>query len=87
METEIKLIIVDPDPEKIRDNVAALTHLGDYPLRIEPDLKIRDYYFDTEERLLQRKSLALRLRISNGQQHLTLKGKGSIQQSGAVKRM
>ncbi|MCX7840812.1 MAG: CYTH domain-containing protein [Anaerolineae bacterium] len=86
-ETEIALVIRSPRAEQIADEIARLGKLGRYRLAPAEVHFLRDVYFDTRDGALQAQRLALRLRVVNGKQLITLKGPLSRTEQGVVKRL
>lgn len=80
-EVEATLLARSAGPS-VLEAVARLRELGPYALREAPPLTIRDRYFDTTRGDLDRRRLALRVRDSNGEPLLTLKGEERRQPRG-----
>lgn len=73
LEIEGALLVMDEDPASVADEIAALREAGGRELVPRPDQDIRDVYFDSAERQLSAKRIALRLREVDGTTFLTLK--------------
>ncbi|MBI3914226.1 MAG: CYTH domain-containing protein [Chloroflexi bacterium] len=75
-ETEAALVIRSARPEKIAAEIAKLDAVGGYRLERGETQKIRDIYFDTPDRVLEKQRLGLRIRQVNDKRLITLKGPG-----------
>jgi inorganic triphosphatase YgiF len=73
-EIEAALVIRSDAAEKIAKAIAALDAIGGYRLEPQETQKIRDLYFDTPDRALEKRRLGLRIRQVNGKTLITLKG-------------
>lgn len=86
-ELEAALIIRSDAPRRLAEQISALTSIAGYRLHHEPPQPIRDLYFDTRERALAAKRVALRVRTI-GQLHLlTVKGPSRRTEWGAAERL
>jgi inorganic triphosphatase YgiF len=73
-ETETALLICGDDPAGIARRVAGLAEIASYRLVRRPSIRLRDLYFDTPDGLLRKQHLAVRLRESDQDWLITLKG-------------
>jgi inorganic triphosphatase YgiF len=73
-EVELSLVVTDPDPEAVFRRLARLRKLDGYILEPRGSVHIVDRYFDTEDRKLRKQGLALRLRTSDRETSIGLKG-------------
>jgi len=62
IEVESVLIICSDNPRKIVDQIANISSIGNFWLSPNAKQKIHDLYFDTSDRALRAKRMALRLR-------------------------
>jgi len=62
IEVESVLIICSDNPREIVDQIANLPSIGNFWLPLKAKQKIHDLYFDTSDRALRAKRMALRLR-------------------------
>lgn len=86
-ERELALVAVSDAPDRVADQVAALSSLGPYRLDPRPEQRLRDRYLDTADGSLARRQLALRLRELDGAPLLTLKADaGGGGEDGAFER-
>lgn len=85
-EHEIALVAVSDAPDRVGDEVAALSSLGPYRLDPRPEQRLRDRYLDTADGSLARRRLALRLRELDGAPFLTLKADAGRRAGGAFDR-
>lgn len=85
-EIETTLAVCSGDPESIARQIAALTSVGEFALLPRRDLAIRDAYLDFPDGRLRACGLALRMRVVNGRQLVTLKGRPQRVGKGGVKR-
>jgi inorganic triphosphatase YgiF len=72
-EVEAALLVWSERAEELLKQIAGLSELSLYPLREGSMERIRDIYFDTPKGELGRQRIALRARMINGEQLLTLK--------------
>ncbi len=82
-ETEAALVIRSGRAEKIAAEIAKLRAVGGYRLERGETQKIRDIYFDTPDRALEKQRLGLRIRQVNGKTLITLKGPS--RRNGAIR--
>jgi hypothetical protein len=73
-EHEITFIICSDNPDAVMDSVELIGSIGEYRLIPSGTSLIRDLYFDTRDRVLKSARWALRLRETQGNRLLTLKG-------------
>lgn len=85
-EAETALAVRSGDPERVAREIAELDRIGRYALRPREAVRYRDTYFDTAERELGRRDLALRLRRSEGTTLLGLKTGGRPLPAGGIDR-
>lgn len=89
-EVEATLLVV-PGPGReaadTADRVARLRRLGGARLRDGGTRELRDAYFDTPDRRLRDRGLALRLRTSEGATTLALKGEERLLPGGGLERL
>ncbi|WP_237671507.1 CYTH domain-containing protein [Desulfomonile tiedjei] len=74
MEHEITLIICSENPDAVMDSIEFMGSFGEYRLVPSSASLIEDRYFDTRARVLRSAHWALRLRKTQGNHLLTLKG-------------
>ena len=87
METEVAFLICSENPQLAIDKIACLDSIAEYPLRYKNDEKIHDIYFDTPNKLLKKKGMALRLRRVDAKRWITLKGPSKTTEEGSVERL
>lgn len=87
IETEISLLIKTANPHEITKTLQAFRELGEYRLYHPNTLRIHDIYIDTQQDSLRAKRFALRIRETETNRFLTLKGPPKRIQSGAVERL
>ncbi len=85
-EVEATLFVCARDPALFAARIAALHELAGYELRPQATEHIRDIYFDTPERALQRSRYGLRVRRKNERWLLTLKGDATQTAAGVQRR-
>lgn len=73
-ETEATLVIISPRPQATANSIGGLRVLGDYKLVPEPDIEIRDRYYDTDEGDLWSQLIALRIRETPSGTFVAVKG-------------
>jgi len=73
-EIEATLIICSAEPEVIAREIAGLSSIENYRLLPQDSKEIHDRYFDTVDRTLESRKLALRVRQIGGRSWITLKG-------------
>jgi hypothetical protein len=86
-EVEAKLIVVSERPRAVVERAAALRELAGYRLEDRGELRLRDVYWDTEDRALRRARCALRLRHGDSGVRITLKAEGREVRPGTADRM
>ena len=86
-ELEAALIVSSDAPRSVTERVAALTSIAGYRLRAEVPQPIHDLYFDTPERALAAKHVALRLRTIGSLHLVTVKGPSRRTEWGAAERL
>jgi inorganic triphosphatase YgiF len=86
-EVEAALLIAADDAPEIARRIARLTELAGHALVARADQKLHDVFYDRAEHALQSKGLALRTRLQNNSQLITLKGQARVGEGGAVSRM
>lgn len=86
LEREAKLVIRDARPEAVADAVAALGELAGARLVPAGDVTLRDTYFDTPARALSEAGYSLRVRVSDAQTLLALKGSSREVDPGVLER-
>lgn len=82
-EVEAALLVWSEHAEELLRRIAGLSELGPYPLRGDSTERIRDIYFDTPEGELGLQRIALRARMIDGEQLLTLKADSHREGSSA----
>jgi len=86
-EIEAKLLITAQNPNAVLSQIARMSSLLNYRLLKRGRINLRDIYLDTPDFKLKQQRLALRLRKSNSQYFLTLKGKSQLTTWGGVERL
>lgn len=86
-ETETALLIRGDDPAGVARRVAGLTEIASYQLVRRPTIRLRDWYLDTPDGLLRKQHLAVRLRESDQDWLVTLKGPPRAAVGGGVERL
>lgn len=86
-EVEAKLIVVSERPREVVGRLAALDALAGRRLEDRGELRLRDVYWDTEDRALRRARCALRLRHEGAGVRVTLKAEGREVRPGTADRM
>jgi inorganic triphosphatase YgiF len=84
-EVEGKLVILGPDPSAVYEALAALDAAGGYTVTRREVEQLSDAYFDGPERRLFAAGLALRVRVLNGRELLTVKGESRVS-AGVISR-
>lgn len=69
------------------DKASQLRALNGYALRPAKTLRLFDQYFDTPGRTLGSRRIAVRVRESNGDVLLTIKGAGEAVPTGGTRRL
>ncbi len=82
-ETEAALVIRSARAAEIAREIARLDGVGDFRLERQATQEIRDIYFDTPDRALEKQRLGLRIRQVNGKMLITLKGPS--RKNGAIR--
>ena len=85
-EVEAKLIVVSERPRDVVRRAAALDALAGCRLADRRELRLRDVYWDTEDRALLRGRCALRLRHEGSGVRVTLKAEGREVRPGTADR-
>lgn len=75
VEIEATLAICSEAPEQIANEIADLSAMGPYQLRPRPELAIHDVYVDRADHALRSRGLGMRVRLVDGSQLVTLKGR------------
>ena len=86
-EVEATLIICSDTPDRVVDEVGALTSVAGYRLEPQPSALINDYYVDTPNGALHQKGVTLRLRQVGSTPLLTLKGSPTYSTGGIAERL
>lgn len=86
-ETEAALLIRGDDPAGIARRVARLTEIASYQLVRRPAIRLRDWYLDTPDGLLREQRMAVRLRESDQEWLVTLKGPPRLAAGGGTERL
>jgi hypothetical protein len=73
-ETEASIVICSDNPERVAAQIAQLESIADHPLVSSGSKKIIDTYFDTNQKVLEKKRIAIRLREVNGEYWVAVKG-------------
>lgn len=85
-ETEAAFVARDGGSE-VLDAVAAIRRLGPFDVEPRPTLALTDRYFDTKDRALAARRIVLRVRESDGDVLLAVKGKGGDAAGGGTRRL
>ena len=85
-EREVTLAIVSREPHRVADEIADLEELEKLRLARRSDQQIRDVYYDSPERVLQAKKLALRVRHIGSNTYIALKGPERVEDGGPTSR-
>jgi inorganic triphosphatase YgiF len=67
-------MIVADQPQEVAERLAQLSSVAGYPLEVSGDQRIHDRYFDTSDRSLAARRIALRVRQVNGSTLIAVKG-------------
>jgi hypothetical protein len=86
VEIETTLAVCSESPDRMVGEVANLTEVGPYSLTPGPDIAIRDVYLDLPDRSLRSLGFGLRLRLVDGDQLITLKGRARDVSGGGLRR-
>lgn len=86
-EIETALFVCAPEPQRICEQIAQLQELAGYRLVPQAPKAIHDWYLDTPTHILRSKRLGLRVRQSDTQLLLTLKGEAQMTDWGGVRRL
>ena len=86
-ELEAALIIRSDAPCRLAEQISTLTSIAGYHLQPEAPQPIHDAYFDTPQRALAAKHVALRLRTIGSLRLLTVKGPSRRTEWGAGERL
>lgn len=87
VEVEATLVVASRAPDRVLGQLAALQSLGGHPLCWSDERELRDVYFDTPDRSLRGRRLALRLRGGANGWRITLKAEGRPTGNGSVERL
>jgi hypothetical protein len=87
LESEITLLIVSDDPDRVRASLIAMDRICDYPLVPADPLIIEDVYLDTAVRDLARQSWVLRVRREDRNTLFALKGPARRTEWGGIQRI
>ena len=87
IEFESTLVVCSADPRSVFDRIAAKESIGTHRVIVQQPVLIRDRYFDTPEKILLRKGIALRLREGGDKQLVCLKCEERILDWGAAQRV
>lgn len=87
LETEAKLIVCAQTPAALLDGIARLRGLADYRFASPTRHSMLDRFLDTSEHSLGHRLLALRIRRTDQDERLTLKGPAQLNQHGALERL
>ena len=85
-ETELKLIICSDSPQSLYEEISRLTVIAGYDLSTQATLRLRDRYLDTNEGAYSRKRWALRVRNSESDHFIAMKGPAVTNNYGALDR-
>ena len=86
-EVEAKLIVVSERAREVVERAAALRQVAGYRLEDRGELRLRDVYWDTEDRALGHARCALRLRHEGESVRVTLKAQGREVRPGTADRL
>ncbi|HIE30313.1 TPA: CYTH domain-containing protein [Candidatus Poribacteria bacterium] len=86
-EIESTLIICSEKPKTVVRQIGSLTSIANYRLLFRDTETIHDLYFDTRDRSLQTRRLALRIREIGAMRWITLKGPSLPTDWGGVERL
>jgi len=86
VELEAKLAVVSQDPRVLASEISELTEVGEFTLVPRSDTRIRDIYFDTADGRLAALRINLRLRLSDDQTLITVKGRDTSTSQGLSRR-
>jgi hypothetical protein len=86
VEIETTLAVCSESPERVVREIANLTEVGRCLLTPGPDVAIRDVYLDLPDRSLRSHGFGLRLRLVDGDQLITLKGRAQDVSGGGLRR-
>lgn len=73
-EAEASIVICSDNPERVAAQIAQLKSIANYPLVSRGSKKIIDTYFDTNQKVLEKKRIAIRLREIDGEYWIAVKG-------------
>jgi inorganic triphosphatase YgiF len=85
-EVEMKFVIAAEDPRRVRERLQGLTEIAGFRLVPLPVRRMRDVYYDTEDRALRSNRVALRLRTVADETWITVKGEATMTPSGFLDR-
>jgi len=86
-EVEVALLVAADDAPDVADSIARATSLAGYELAAREDQRLHDVHYDTAAHALQAQGFALRTRLRNGSQLITLKGAARRDGRGGVTRL
>jgi len=86
-EVETTLVIRSEEPEQVAREIAGLSSIENYRLLPQDSKEIHDRYFDTVDRTLESRKLALRVRQIGGTSWITLKGPSQASGWDGVERL
>lgn len=87
VEIETTLVIISEHPDDVARRLCERRSVAGYRLLVQPSVKIHDRYFDTASRILSDQRLALRLRQTETESLITLKGPSTVSELGGVERL
>ena len=86
LEIETKLVILGADPAGVIEEIAALPGIGPFTFARKHTRMLRDTYYDTSDRSLSGRGIALRTREKPGSTLLTIKRNEHMDDHGAATR-
>ncbi|MBN2365009.1 MAG: CYTH domain-containing protein [Calditrichaeota bacterium] len=86
-ESEVKLVIINPQPDRIIRELSEIDNLAGYRILPVKVTELYDYYFDTPMAHLRADHLSLRVRFQDSKKFLTLKGKTRFTDWGGISRI
>lgn len=86
-ESEVALIIISRQPEEVVARLVDLSSIPGYHLLPRDSLRMRDLYFDTQDRAFESQKLALRVREIGAKNWLAMKGPSKKMDWGGVERL
>ncbi|MBM3210876.1 CYTH domain-containing protein [Candidatus Poribacteria bacterium] len=85
-EYELTLVVIDEEPDRLIKTLAGLDFIGDYKLLNKGQRIIKDFYLNTPDSHSDNERLSMRLRESDSQYSLTIKGPARMNNWGAIER-